>query len=520
MNDSADTPPLPGLFVRHIRGHGQTNAKADLLTFAARINIPVVPVTNDEECEEFEPLQVRFAKHQLLWLDCLQRVEDGEIKRLMGLMPPGSAKSTYTSIVFPTHVMGRFPQHQVIVANYGAMLPRKWGRKARSIVRQRAFKDIFGVALSKESAAADEWALSNGSEYMGAGVLTGITGNRADGLVWDDLIKGRDEADSALMRQKTWEAYCDDLLTRKKPRAWEIGITTRWHEDDMAGRILPAGYAGESGWIDGRDGNRWYVVCLPAEAERADDLLGRVIGERIWPEHFPADHFAPFKLMPRSWSALYQQRPSPDEGDYFQGGWLRMADSVPTVLRIYGASDYAVTANGGDYTVHVVVGLDSDGKMYLLDIWRKQASSDQWIDAFCDLVERWKPIGWAEEQGQITASIGPFLEQRMRERRAFVARRQFATRGDKAVRAQSIRGRMALEGLYIPTGSPWLADFRAELLSFPNGRHDDQVDAIGLIGQLLDKMVRPAPPKKEKPRPTDWWDRKDGRDDGVNRKTV
>ena len=167
--------------------------------------------------------------------------------------------------------MGRFPGRQVIVANYGAELPRKWGRKARSIVRQKAFDEIFGTALSKESAAADEWALTNGSEYMGAGVLTGITGNRADGVVWDDLIKGREQADSQLMRQKTWDAYFDDLLTRKKPNAWEIGITTRWHEDDIAGRILPEGYAGESGWIDGRDGNRWYVVCIPAEAERADD---------------------------------------------------------------------------------------------------------------------------------------------------------------------------------------------------------------------------------------------------------
>ena len=156
-----------------------------------------------------------------------------------------------------------------------ARLPRKWGRRARSIVRQDAFQEIFRTKLSKESAAADEWALSNGSEYMGAGVFTGITGNRADGVVWDDLFKGREQADSPLMRQKTWDAYVDDLLTRKKPNAWEIGITTRWHEDDIAGRILPEGYAGESGWVDGRDGNRWYVVCIPAEAERADDVLGR-----------------------------------------------------------------------------------------------------------------------------------------------------------------------------------------------------------------------------------------------------
>jgi predicted phage terminase large subunit-like protein len=110
-----------------------------------------------------------------------------------------------------------------------------------------------------------------------------------------------------------------------------------------------------------------------------------------------------------------------------------------------------------------------------------------------------KPIGWAEEQGQIRAGVGPFLERRMRERQAYVARAQFPTRGDKAVRAQSIRGRMELDGLYVPVGAPWYADFRSELLSFPAGKYDDQVDALGLIGQVLVKMTAgalPKPPEK------------------------
>jgi predicted phage terminase large subunit-like protein len=497
-------------------------ARRSLLTFASTIEIPGAPIRRDDEaCEEFEPVETAFGKHHLLWLSCLQRVQDGEIKRLMGLMPPGSAKSTYTSVVFPVHTMGRFAGTQVIVANYGAELPRKWGRKARSIVRQGNFFRVFETQLSRESTAADAWALQNGSEYMGAGLLTGITGNRADGVIWDDLIKGREQADSATIRQKTWEAYCDDLLTRKKPQAWEVGITTRWHEDDVAGRILPEGYDGASGFIDGRDGNQWYVVCIPAEAERDDDVLGRAPGMRIWPEWFGEHHFAPFKRNPRTWAALYQQRPAPEEGDYFKADWLRPVDNLPAreTLRIYGGSDYAVTADGGDYTVHAVVGLDAEGRMYLLDLWRKRAASDQWVEAFCDLVLAWKPLGWAEEQGQIKSGVGPFLDRRMRERRAYVARERFAARGDKAVRAQSMRGRMALEGLYVPRGAPWLADFRSELLSFPAGRHDDQVDAIGLIGQLLDRMVKGVSPRaQEKPR-RDRWTR-DGKEEVLNWKVM
>jgi predicted phage terminase large subunit-like protein len=512
MNDSTANSRSPVLSRHSKRNVRHDKAAQDLLTFARSVEIPGVPVSPDDEaCERFHPVEARFGKHHLLWLDCLQRVEDGEIRRLMGLMPPGSAKSTYTSILFPVHVMGRFAGSQVIVANYGAELPRKWGRKARSIVRQKTFREIFRTALSKESAAADAWVLSNGSEYMGAGILSGITGNRADGVVWDDLIRGREQADSLVMRQKTWDAYFDDLLTRKKPNAWEIGITTRWHEDDIAGRILPEAYAGESGWIDGRDGNRWYVVCIPAEAERADDILGRKLGERIWPEWFDADHFTPFKRNPRTWAALYQQRPAPEEGDYFKAEWLRPVETIPPRehLRIYGASDYAVTADGGDYTVHVVTGVDAEGRIYLLDLWRRQAAADAWVEAFCDLVLAWQPISWAEEQGQIRSGVGPFLEKRMRERSAFVARQQFAARGDKAVRAQSMRGRMALDGLYVPAGAPWLADFRAELLGFPAGRNDDQVDAIGLVGQLLDTMVKPAT-RKQAARPArDRWDREE-----------
>jgi len=417
----------------------------------------------------------------------------------MGLMPPGSAKSVYTSVVFPTHFMGRFRSSSIIVASYGSELPRKFGRRARSIVQQPIYNRIFGTHLSEESKAADEWALANGSEWMAAGILTGITGNRADGVIWDDLIKGREQADSDVVRNKTWDAYVDDLLTRKKPRAFEIGITTRWHEDDVAGRILPETYSGESGLIQCRDGNEWYVVCLPAECERADDILGREIGEILWPEWFNKEMFAPFKRNPRTWSSLYQQRPAPDTGVLFKGEWLKTYEQDGQTgyprgfefgdLNIYGASDYAVTEGRENYTVHMIVGVDSKNNLYLLDVWRKQETSDKWVEAFCDLVKKWKPLGWAEETGQINSAIGPFLVKRIRERGAYVSRAQFPSTKKKSMRAQSIIGRMAQNGLYCPFGAHWFAEFRKELLLFDAGKNDDQVDALSLIGQVLDKMI-------------------------------
>jgi predicted phage terminase large subunit-like protein len=437
-----------------------------------------------------------------VWLDCLQRVEDGEIPRLLGLMPPGSAKSTYSSIVFPTHVMGRFPNTQIITASYGSDLPRKWGRKGRSIARQKQYQRIFDTSLSSDSAAADEWALANGSEYMSGGILSGLTGNRANGIIWDDLIKGREQADSDVFRNKTWDAYFEDFLTRKKPNAWEVGVTTRWHSDDIAGRILPENYNGESGWIDCRDGNRWYVVCIPAEADRKDDILGREIGERIWPEWFGPDHFKPFKRNARTWNALYQQRPTAETGGYFLSDWLRPYTKAPdrNTLEVYGGTDAAVTDGGGDYTVHVVVGIDPEGRPYLLDCWRKQAASDEWVGAWCDLVLKWKPLGWSEETGQIKGGVGPFWDREARKRKAYCAREAFPTgRGSKPVRAQSFRGYAAQYGFYVPTNAPWWPDCKRELLTFPAGVHDDFVDACALVFQLLDRMTNGRPLPADEP---------------------
>jgi predicted phage terminase large subunit-like protein len=260
-------------------------------------------------------------------------------------------------------------------------------------------------------------------------------------------------------------------------------------------------------------------------AESPDDPLGRQPGEYLWADDeygYAADiRDRRARILARTWSALYQQRPAPESGDFFKREWLRTVATTPPLgtLRVYGASDYAVTSDGGDYTVHVVVGMDPDGRLWLLDMWRAQASSDVWVEAFCDLVARWKPVGWAEETGQIKAGVGPWLDRRMRERRTYVARQQFPTRGDKAVRAQAIRGRMALDGLHIPAGADWRADLEAELMSFPAGKHDDQVDALGLVGQLLDTMTRgqPAPGAKA---PLDRWQRRREASGGESWKTV
>lgn len=427
------------------------------------------------------------ASHHKLIADKLEAVDRGEIDRLAIFMPPRHGKSELASRRFPAWYLGRNPDRQIIAASYNSDLASDFGREVRNIVASPEYGAVFKTRLREDSRAAERWNTEQGGAYVAAGVGTAVTGRGAHILLIDDPLKDREEADSELRRQRVWEWYTSTAYTRLMPGGAVILIQTRWHEDDLAGRLL-----------NQTSGDKWEVLDLPALDEA---------GNALWPEWYNAESLGRIRqaIGPREWSALYQQRPAPDDGDFFRAEWLKPYDKAPAknTLRIYGGSDYAVTKDGGDWTCHVVVGLDPEGRMYLLDLWRKQASADEWIEAFCDLVKAWKPIGWAEETGQIRSGVGPFLDRRQRERNAFVAREMFPTRGDKAVRAQSIRGRMALEGLYVPIAAPWYPALRSELLSFPAGKHDDQVDALGLVGQLLDHMVHGEKPEKtEKPNRT------------------
>jgi len=225
--------------------------------------------------------------------------------------------------------------------------------------------------LATDSQAAARWGLASGGEYYGVGAGTGISGFRASLGLGDDFFGSREDAYSETVRQKRWDWYIDDFSARLKPGAKRILMNTRWHEEDVAGRVLEQIERKE---IRGR------VISIPALAEE-NDPLGRKPGEYLWDEPNGYNYGAFLRARqretsPMMWSALYQQRPAPEEGDYFKAAWLKPCDKLPTreTMRIYGGSDYAVTADGGDYTVHLVVGIDPEGQMYLFDRWRKQSS--------------------------------------------------------------------------------------------------------------------------------------------------
>ena len=284
----------------------------------------------------------------------------------------------------------------------------------------------------------------------------------------------------------------------------------------LSGRILPEKWAGESGLIQGRDGRMWYVLCLPAICDRRDDPLGRSIGETLWPEWFSHDHWKPFQSNPRSWASLYQQKPAPDEGTYFQRDWFKTRYTQrPAALNIYGTSDYAVTDEGGDWTVHRVWGLSPDGALYMLDGWRGQTSSDKWIEEKLALIKRWKPFAWFGEGGVIQKSIEPALKRRMREAQIFCRLEWVPSIHDKPTRARGFQARASMGLVRLPVG-PVGDAILDEYLRFPAGKHDDEVDCGGLIGRALDEAHPAIARPQDGARPVDRWTIARQRDAGTS----
>lgn len=475
-------------------------ARESLIDFARAVEIPGKPASEDPEEWIFKPVETDLAKHHVYMLEAIQRTMQMPMGRMMIFMPPGSAKSTYAGVVAPAWYMGKNAGARIIMASYGTDLARKHGRKTRQIVKSNSYMSIFNATVLRDVRAADQWHLTNNSEYMSGGLLSGLTGNRANGIIIDDPIRGRRDADSEAVRKSTIDAYKDDLKTRLLPNGWIILIQTRWHEDDLAGQILPKGYNGESGLIECRDGEKWEVICLAAECERFDDPLGRKIGEYLWPEWFPPEHWNMFKQDMRTWSSLYQQRPSPEEGVFFQKKWFtNRHESVPENQNIYISGDFAVTQDGGDYTEIAVWGVDQTGHCRALEWWSGQTSSDVWTEVIIDFICKYKnALRFIGESGPIRKSVEPFLLKRMRERGKFIALEWLSTAGGKEANCAAFQALCSTGQVTFPD-APWANRVIDQLLRFPSGSHDDCVDACGMFGRYINKVWE-APKPLEKPK--------------------
>lgn len=451
------------------------------------------------------------AKHHQLLCEKLDEILEGKIRNLMVFMPPGSAKSTYGSVRFPAYFLGKTKTEPIICASYSGDLSKSWGRKVRNLIETRSSQNVFpGLSLTEDQRAKGEWETKEGGSYYACGVDGSVTGRRAKLGLIDDPVKGRKEADSDTVKVSTWQWYNTDFLTRLKPDAAQVIIQTRWADDDLSGRLLPEDWDGESGVFIGRDGKQWHVLNIQAEAEEGkNDPLGRQTGEFLWTEYFTLQFWqetktAQQKADSRNWGALYQGRPTQEQGTYFQRAWFKRypLGEHPEYCRFFGASDYAVSDDEtADFTEQGIAGLCPEGNLYLVDWIQCQEESDVWVDDLLDLTKRWNTLIHGAEVGQIKRAVSPWLNKRARQRKIFPNMEAMPHVGDKAANARSFQAMAKLGMVYIPV-CEWGDELIRQLVKFPAGAFDDKVDVCGLLGRLIDRVYEISPPKEEKKKQT------------------
>lgn len=436
-----------------------------------------------------EPLGQSPATHHRLMISELDRLaepdaEAGRHDRLMLLMPPGSAKSTYASVLFPAWFLARHPRASVLAVSHTASLALHFGRRVRALAL--AHPRLLGYELDPRHRAAGSWSTNQGGEYYASGVRGPLTGRRADLILIDDPVKNAAEADSALAREQIWDWYRADLATRLRPTGRIVLVMTRWHRDDLGGRLLAG---------DGTTNDGWRVVRLPAFAE-ADDPLGRQPGAPLWPEWENAEALARRRATvgPRAWASLYQQDPAPDGGSLFHIARIGLLAAAPHDASYARAWDLAATAatdgRDPDWTVGLKLGREPTGRLVVADILRIRGGPHEVEQAIVNIAAQdgvSVPIGLPQDPGQAGKQQVAWLTSRL------VGHRVVATpeTGAKTTRAAPVAAQVDAGNLAV-VAAPWNQAFLEELREFPQGRKDDQVDALSRAFALLAERGAPA----------------------------
>jgi predicted phage terminase large subunit-like protein len=422
---------------------------------------------------------VRPAKHHRLIISKLEAAAERRIRRLMIFAPPGSAKSTFVSQLFPAWLFARYPRCQIIGASHTAELAEDFSTRIHRWVRENEKRLGYGLATENRS----NWTTTTGGVYVASGVGGALPGRRADAGIIDDPVKGRQAADSEADRKRVWEWYLGDFERRLTPGAPVVIILTRWHEDDLAGRLLSS------------QPRRWDVLSLPAEAEENDPLC-RAPGEWLWGD----DEYGYAASLPdikrdlenagatREWAAQYQQKPRPDEGAIFKVGEIAVLPVAPTDCRsIVRAWDLAATkdigARDADWTVGVKMGLLKDGRYVVLSVHRFRGTPDEVERAILNVAAQDGPsvrIGLPQDPGQ----AGKYQAQHFTKLLAGYAVESSPESGDKAERAAPAASQCNVGNLAVVEG-PYMRPFLDELAAFPSGAHDDQVDALSRAFMML-----------------------------------
>lgn len=450
-------------------------------------------------------LDVVPARHHRVICEAIDDLLADRYDDLIVNTPPGSAKSTYTSHALSAFFMGRYPGKNVILATHTAELSEKWSRKVRNTIADPRHQQVFPQSsLSRDSTAVSRWATSLGGEFVAAGVGASILGFRADLAVIDDPVAGFEQAQSITQLSKIHGWFETDLITRLKPRGKIIQICQRLSANDLAGYMMERHAANPT--------RRLKVIQLRMEALAGeDDGTGRQPGERLWPEWFTQEMVEDARRDDFKWRTLYQQEPPSSSGDWVGREQIRIEDNVPEheSLNCYLLTDLALSINKGDYSVHIVAGIDDNGLAYILDAWRERSAIEKTADRHLDLVQTYHPLESLIDDDNAAKVYLQLLASRGRERSVVAPMKMMPMRGqDKETRAAPLRG-MFRSSKVVLKRAPWNEWLVRELLMFPNATGsgvDDGVDALSLLGRRLASLARAAPAPAAAPPAKTWQD--------------
>lgn len=410
----------------------------------------------------------------------LEAVERGEITRLMLFIGPRHGKSQTVTETFPSWYLGKHPDKRVIEVSYGKSFAEKFGRLNRKKVEEYGEK-VFGVKVSSDNASKTNWSIEGDTGGMiSVGLGGSITGEGADVLIIDDLIKNRQEAESPTMRRRIWDEWQDTLLTRLHADATIILIMTRWRDDDLAGMILKQAE---------EEGQHWEIVSLPTIAEEGD-ILGRRRGEALWPEHGFDEKWAAKKKIEvgtRTWQALYQQNPAPSEGNILQKKWWRYYHVMPAQFdEIIQSWDMTFKdKKENDYVVGQIWGRIGADK-YLLDQLREQLDFPKTLKAMRQMYKKWPQarVKLVEDK----ANGSGIISMLKHEIPGIIA---VNPEGSKEARVWAVSADIEAGNVYLPAGAAFKECFVEECSRFPLGKHDDQVDSMSqALARFLKKNRR------------------------------
>jgi predicted phage terminase large subunit-like protein len=421
-------------------------------------------------------------QHQIILAEKLEAVERGEIKNLIVIMPPRHLKSETCSIRFPAWYLGRNPQKSVIACSYSDDKAYTFSHAVREIITGPKYQRLWQLQL--HTAGVMHWQLEGKNDlrpsYIGAGIGGGITGEGANVLIIDDPIKNKEEAESQTVRDSIWQWYITTALTRLQNDSAKIIIMTRWHEDDLVGRLLKV--AAKNPKAD-----QWDVTHFKAIDEN---------NKALWPEKFPLEYLEKIQAGQtddpnepgagsRAFTALYQGEPSIATGNIFKREWWQYYTVRPKFKYIIHSWDTAFkTKTTSDYSALTIWGVTDSG-YYLLEVLRERVELPELKRICIAAAERDHPANMLIEDA---ASGQSLIQELKRETRLPIT--PVKADKDKVVRAFAVTPLIESGRVYLPEYAPWLHDYVEELSAFPNGEHDDQVDSTT---QALTKMANPSP---------------------------